>query len=193
MVRIQDDLSEQVPGELPAGATAASAGGNYVVVDIGNGHYAFYAHLKPDTLTVAEGDEVTKGQVLGLLGNTGNGDGPHLHFHVMDGPGPLTSNGLPYQFESFEVQGTLTNTADLQTGVEAEIDRNPHRVVRGTTPAQQPAHHVPRVRRLAAAPALPNAQPMGVEGTEPSRKHHRSLRPDHWTRLSWSMRVGGGT
>ena len=65
---------------------------------------------------------MTKGQVLGLLGNTGNSDGPHLHFHVMDGPGPLSSNGLPYRFESFDVQGTLTNTADLQTGVEAVLD-----------------------------------------------------------------------
>ena len=122
VVRVQDDLPEQVPGGFAPGATAASAGGNFVVVDIGDGHYAFYAHLQPGSLTVAEGDEVTKGQVLGLLGNTGNSDGPHLHFHVMDGPGPLSSNGLPYRFESFDVQGTLTNTADLQTGVEAVLD-----------------------------------------------------------------------
>ena len=123
MVRTKTHLPEQVPGRvrLP-GATAASAGGNFVVVDIGDGHYAFYAHLQPGSPTVAEGDEVTKGQVLGLLGNTGNSDGPHLHFHVMDGPGPLSSNGLPYRFESFDVQGTFTNTADLQTGVEAVLD-----------------------------------------------------------------------
>ena len=122
VVRILDGLEEQIPGGFAPGATAASAGGNFVVVDIGDGHYAFYAHLQAGSLTVAEGDEVTKGQVLGLLGNTGNSDGPHLHFHVMDGPGPLSSNGLPYEFESFEVQGTVINTADLPTGVEAEID-----------------------------------------------------------------------
>jgi murein DD-endopeptidase MepM/ murein hydrolase activator NlpD len=91
-----------------------------VILD--SGHYAFNAHLQPGSLTVAEGDEVSKGQVLGLLGTTGNSDAPHLHFHIMDGPGPLSSNGLPYRFEDFEVQGTLTNTADLQTGVDAEID-----------------------------------------------------------------------
>ena len=78
--------------------------------------------MQPGSLTVEEGDEVTKGEVLGLLGNTGNSDGPHLHFHVMDGPGPLSSNGLPYRFESFEVTGTLTNTADIPTGVVAELD-----------------------------------------------------------------------
>ncbi len=122
VVRIQDGLEEQTPGSFEPGATAASAGGNFVVVDIGDGHFAFYAHLQPGSLTVEEGDEVTKGEVLGLLGNTGNSDGPHLHFHVMDGPGPLSSNGLPYRFESFEVSGTLTNTADIPTGVVAELD-----------------------------------------------------------------------
>lgn len=121
VVRIQDDLPEQTPGAFAPGATAASAGGNYVVVDIGDGHFAFYAHLQPGSLTVAEGDEVEQGDVLGLLGNTGNSDAPHLHFHVMDGPGPLSSNGLPYRFESFEVEGTVTNTADLQTGVPADV------------------------------------------------------------------------
>ena len=122
VVRIQDGLEEQTPGSFEPGATAASAGGNFVVVDIGDGHFAFYAHMQPGSLTVEEGDEVTKGEVLGLLGNTGNSDGPHLHFHVMDGPGPLSSNGLPYRFESFEVTGTLTNTADIPTGVVAELD-----------------------------------------------------------------------
>ena len=122
VVRIQDDLEEQIPGSFSPGATAASAGGNFVVVDIGDGNFAFYAHMQPGSLTVEEGDEVTKGQVLGLLGNTGNSDGPHLHFHVMDGPGPLSSNGLPYRFESFDVTGTLTNTAEIPTGVVAELD-----------------------------------------------------------------------
>jgi hypothetical protein len=46
--------------------------------------------------------------VLGLLGNSGNTDAPHLHFHVMDGPAPLASNGLPYEFASFEARASPT-------------------------------------------------------------------------------------
>ena len=106
VVRTQDGLPEQVPGSFAPGATAATAGGNYIVIDIGNGNYAFFAHLQPGSLRVDVGDKVTKGQVIGLLGNTGNSDGPHLHFHVMDGPLPLASNGLPYRFESFTSEGT---------------------------------------------------------------------------------------
>src|SRR5262249_37856737 len=33
---------------------------------------------------------IQTGQVFGLLGNSGNPDGPHLHFHVMDSPSPLS-------------------------------------------------------------------------------------------------------
>ena len=63
-------------------------------------------------MTVAVGDHVKQGQVLGLLGNSGNSDAPHLHFHVMDGEGPLSSNGRPYRFNNFTVQGKITNNPD---------------------------------------------------------------------------------
>jgi murein DD-endopeptidase MepM/ murein hydrolase activator NlpD len=44
---------------------------------------------------------VRTGQVLGLVGNTGNSTEPHLHFHISDGPSPLGSEGLPYVFADF--------------------------------------------------------------------------------------------
>ena len=118
----QDGLPEQTPPNLPANATAQTAGGNYVVVDIGHGHFAFYAHMQPGSLRVDVGQRVRKGQVLGLLGNTGNSSGPHLHFHVMDGPGPLSSNGLPYEIRSFDSEGTNTTPVeDLEAGAAATI------------------------------------------------------------------------
>jgi hypothetical protein len=45
-----------------------------------------------------------EGDVLGLVGNSG-APGPHLHFQVTDGPGPMTSDGLPYVFDSFVQDG----------------------------------------------------------------------------------------
>jgi murein DD-endopeptidase MepM/ murein hydrolase activator NlpD len=72
---------------------------------------------------VKVGDTVTKGQVLGLLGNSGNTDTPHLHFHIMDGPSPLVSNGLPYVFTSFTGQGRLTDEQPLFTGGRVTIDK----------------------------------------------------------------------
>lgn len=109
VVRIQDGLEEQTPGALPAGATVRTAGGNYVVVDIGRGRYAFYAHLQPGSLKVEVGDRVKAGDVLGLLGNTGNTNAPHLHFHIMDSPSPLRSDGLPFELTSFTGEGIVTD------------------------------------------------------------------------------------
>ena len=62
--------------------TLETVGGNNVIMEIGDGLYAFYAHLQPGSLRVKVGDKVRRGQVLGLLGNSGNSSEPHLHFHI---------------------------------------------------------------------------------------------------------------
>lgn len=58
-----------------------STAGNYVMIYHGNGLYTRYLHL--DSLSVSVGQQVTKGQKLGVMGNTGNSFGAHLHFDVM--------------------------------------------------------------------------------------------------------------
>lgn len=52
--------------------------GNYVKIDHGNGKVTIYAHLT--TVAVSPGQTVSKGQVLGYVGTTGQSTGPHLHF-----------------------------------------------------------------------------------------------------------------
>ena len=88
---------------------------------MGKGRFAFYAHLQPGERQGEGGRHREAGQVLGLLGNSGNSDAPHLHFHIMDGPRPLSSNGLPYRFSSFTSEGTLTNLAEISAGQKAVV------------------------------------------------------------------------
>ena len=57
--------------------------GNMVKIDHGNGYQTRYLHLAYGTVKVAVGQKVSKGQVLGYMGNTGNSFGGHLHFEVM--------------------------------------------------------------------------------------------------------------
>ncbi len=123
VVGTQDGLPEEVPGKNPPGATIENAGGNYVVVDIGGGNFAFYAHMQPGSLKVKHGDRVKAGDVLGLLGNSGNSSAPHLHFHVMDAPHPLKANGLPYRFTAFTGVGVAENEEALETEGGTVIDR----------------------------------------------------------------------
>jgi hypothetical protein len=109
-----DEYDDQVPGQT-VGVTLENADGNHVVLDLGDGHYAFYAHLKPGSVLVKAGDTVTGGQQIGEAGNTGSSDGPHLHFHVMDGPSVLASDGLPYVFADFDVTGRMPPLSEAIT------------------------------------------------------------------------------
>ncbi|MDR2664708.1 MAG: peptidoglycan DD-metalloendopeptidase family protein [Oscillospiraceae bacterium] len=61
----------------------SSSYGNYVVLSHGNGMTTLYAHMS--TRKVKEGDTVSRGSVVGLVGSTGASTGPHLHFEVSVG------------------------------------------------------------------------------------------------------------
>jgi murein DD-endopeptidase MepM/ murein hydrolase activator NlpD len=103
VTEVKDGIPENVPGinSRAVPITLETVGGNHVILDIGHGRYAFYAHLQPGSLKVKLGDHVKRGQVLGLVGNSGNSTEPHLHFHLSDANSPLGSEGIPYALESF--------------------------------------------------------------------------------------------
>ena len=106
VVAAVDEYPDQVAGKT-TGVTLANADGNHVVLDLGDGRFAFYAHLKPGSVRVRRGDKVTRGQQIGQAGNSGSSDGPHLHFHVMNGPAVLESDGMPYVFDDFAITGRI--------------------------------------------------------------------------------------
>lgn len=60
-----------------------SSYGNYVKIKH-NGYYTLYAHMKYNSVTVKVGQKVSRGQVIGYMGNTGHSFGAHLHFEVRD-------------------------------------------------------------------------------------------------------------
>lgn len=103
VVAVKDGIPENVPNAkaMAVAIDLETIGGNYVIVDIGGGLYAFYAHLQPGKIRVKPGDAVAAGQVLGLLGNSGNSTEPHLHFHLIDRPDPLRGQGQPFALTRF--------------------------------------------------------------------------------------------
>ncbi len=56
--------------------------GNYVKIESASGIVTLYGHMK--VLYVTEGQKVTQGEVIGIMGSTGRSSGPHLHFEVVD-------------------------------------------------------------------------------------------------------------
>ena len=117
-----DGAPEGTPGQYPTAIEPAAADGNAVILDLGQHRYAMYAHLQPGSIKVRQGEKVKTGQVLGLVGNTGNSLVPHLHFQLMDQPSSLASNGLPYEIDNFEVTAKGISTATFD---QAEADGTP--------------------------------------------------------------------
>ena len=112
VINVVDGIPDNIPFSFPEEITLDNVAGNYVVVDIGEEAHALYAHLVPGSVRVKAGDQVSRGDVLGLLGNSGNLDGPHLHFHLNRATGifPLAAEGLPFAHDSFTLTGKIPLT-----------------------------------------------------------------------------------
>lgn len=79
--------------------------GNAVAISHGNGEFSYYGSLQQASLVVNEGQVIRRGVLLGRVGNSGMSPGPHLHFHLAEGPNPFIDQGLPMRFSHFEAGG----------------------------------------------------------------------------------------
>jgi Peptidase family M23 len=110
VVSVIDGHPEQTPGKYPENISLEAADGNCVILDLGKHRYALYAHMQPGSIRVRVAQAVKAGEVIGLVGNSGNSVAPHLHFQVADSPSSLASNGLPYEIDTFRIQGQTPGT-----------------------------------------------------------------------------------
>jgi hypothetical protein len=126
IVEVKDGIPENVPnsGKLAVRITYDTLAGNHVIQDLGDGHFAAYAHLRPGTLKLKVGDTVHAGDVLGHLGNTGNSSEPHLHFQVCDAPSFPASEGLPFAIDKFTLDDYKIDKAP--NGLQALIVKSSH-------------------------------------------------------------------
>ncbi|MBW7884172.1 MAG: M23 family metallopeptidase [Caldilineaceae bacterium] len=103
------DLPDLVPGATPDPRMFRDDPrrllGNAVAVSHGSGEFSFFGCLQQASLQVREGQVIKRGTLLGRVGNSGLTPGPHLHFHLAEGPNPFIDQGLPACFSHFSSGG----------------------------------------------------------------------------------------
>ena len=87
-------------------ATGNKSYGNAIKIKHNNNYYTLYAHLKK--VNVKKGDKVKKGQIIGVMGETGKAYGRHLHFEVRNekdtriNPTKYIYQNLPLSYECYD-------------------------------------------------------------------------------------------
>lgn len=107
VVDVFDKLVDIAPHAPLPPPSLPNAGGNHVILDLGDGAWAMYGHLKAGSVRVKAGDRVKAGQVLAQVGNNGNTDMAHLHFQLMDSRHFALAQGIPFVFDAYRMAGRL--------------------------------------------------------------------------------------
>jgi hypothetical protein len=100
ITQVVDGLADNALGTSPP-ITLDNIAGNHVVLRIAPDRYVTYAHLQNGSIKARPHQQIHAGDVLALLGNSGNTTGPHLHLQVTDIDSVLESEGVPFLFRSF--------------------------------------------------------------------------------------------
>ncbi|MEV0329585.1 peptidoglycan-binding protein [Micromonospora echinospora] len=76
---VRDIRTGSYPGDTTSGPLPGRTG-NSVHIDHADSYFSYYGHLH--RVLVSDGQRVSCGQLIGLMGTTGNSTGPHLHFEI---------------------------------------------------------------------------------------------------------------
>lgn len=99
--------------------------GNTVIIQHADYEVSVLAHFKQDSIMVAAGDRVTRGQVLGLCGNSGNSSEPHIHYHLQNTPVIQDGQGIKCFFNNLRVlDGEIVRSEAVYSPVKNEIIEN---------------------------------------------------------------------
>ena len=100
-----DGIKDNIPGEL----NPIYVPGNTVILKTINNEFLFFAHFKQNSIVVKQGQEVKKGELIGLCGNSGNSSEAHLHFHIQNVEDINKATGAKCYFDEIIVNGKIKN------------------------------------------------------------------------------------
>jgi murein DD-endopeptidase len=137
ITEVVNGIPDNTPGVLPP-VTLDNIAGNHVILKITANRFVTYAHLQNGSIRVRVHDHVHQGDVLGLLGNSGNSTGAHLHLQVTDGNSVLQSEGVPFVFASFTYLGPGSDYPEKQVSIPWTNSIPPGNGVVQFEPAKEP-------------------------------------------------------
>jgi hypothetical protein len=106
VISVKDGMPDQSPvGTISNDLNLFNSDGNSVVIYIPGG-YLIFCHFKPNSIVVKAGQSISKGDLIGQVGNSGNSGAPHLHFGLHTDFPYYISEGLPYYIDSLEKIGS---------------------------------------------------------------------------------------
>jgi murein DD-endopeptidase MepM/ murein hydrolase activator NlpD len=88
-----------------------SGDGNFVIIQHAENEFSELRHLQANSVTVAAGQRVRRGQIVGRCGNSGNAKTPHLHIALLSSVAPIATRR--FAFSGYEV---LTPSGRFQPG-----------------------------------------------------------------------------
>jgi murein DD-endopeptidase MepM/ murein hydrolase activator NlpD len=116
------EVIEGVHDNAPGSMNPYSAVGNCVVIQHSEEEVSVLAHFKKGTIVVKTGDKVSRGQLLGLCGNSGNSSEPHVHFHLQNSPVLQDGLGIKCVFQKVDVtERGKTETRASYSPVKGDI------------------------------------------------------------------------
>lgn len=129
IVQVSDRVAERIHrSDKPAGTA-----GNHVVLQLDQGGYAHYGHLRPGSATRTPGTRVRAGDKIAEVGFSGSASDPQLHFALTDGPDELASEGIAYGFDSYRSLGRYSDVS--QMGSMPWVPAAPEKAMRSAMPS----------------------------------------------------------
>ena len=116
------EVIEGVRDNAPGSMNPYSAVGNCVLIQHREEEVSVLAHFKQGSIVVKVGDKVTRGQLLGRCGNSGNSSEPHVHYHLQNSGALQDGLGIKCVFQKLVVtENGKTGTRTDFSPVKGEI------------------------------------------------------------------------
>ncbi|RLD26370.1 MAG: peptidase M23 [Bacteroidetes bacterium] len=105
VIKVVEGIADNKIGEI----NLKNNWGNSIIIKHGEYLYTKLSHLKKETISVNEGDFVSKGDTIGRCGSSGRSPEPHLHFQIQAQPF-IGSPTLKYPISYYLVEDNQTRT-----------------------------------------------------------------------------------